>query len=149
VSWSANPTCLIEETTRDPCSSTRFGTNGHPGSDPQSGYNTQGNARSNRTYSSKANRDAREGTGKQQPWLVKGRFQTGMSSHKFKLGEFVDLTRVPGGFADPRPYEIVRLLASIEGVPRYVIKAGNEDHERVVLETDLRGYSARKGLVKL
>jgi hypothetical protein len=50
-----------------------------------------------------------------------------MSSHKFKLGELVDVSRVPSGYVDPRPCEIVRLLPPLVGIPRYVIKTGNED----------------------
>jgi hypothetical protein len=60
-----------------------------------------------------------------------------MSSYKFKLGELVDLTRASGIYAAPGPYEIVRLLPAIDGVPHYRIKGRQGDHERVAKETEL------------
>ena len=64
-----------------------------------------------------------------------------MSTHKFKLGELVNLNRTAASYAAPGPYEIVRLLPEIDGVPHYRIKGRHEDHERVAKETELRRYS--------
>ena len=58
-------------------------------------------------------------------------------SHKFKVGQTVDL--VPSSFrsAANGVYEIVSLRAAEDGSTQYRIKSKSEAHERVVSESDL------------
>jgi hypothetical protein len=61
---------------------------------------------------------------------------TGLT-HKFKIGQTVDL--IPSTFrsAAKGNYEIVSLRPSEGGNPQYRIKSRSEPHERVVSESDL------------
>ena len=61
---------------------------------------------------------------------------TGLT-HKFKIGQIVDL--IPSTFrsAAKGDYEIVSLRPSEGGNPQYRIKSRSETHERVVGEADL------------
>jgi hypothetical protein len=61
---------------------------------------------------------------------------TGLT-HKFKIGQIVDL--IPSTFrsAAKGDYEIVSLRPSEGGNPQYRIKSRSEPHERVVSESDL------------
>jgi hypothetical protein len=58
-------------------------------------------------------------------------------THKFKVGQSVDL--IPSTFrsAARGNYEIVSLRPADSGSPQYRIKSKSESHERVVAETDL------------
>lgn len=58
-------------------------------------------------------------------------------THKFKVGQTVDL--VPSTFrsAARGNYQIVSLRPAEDGNPRYRIKSKSEAHERVVAESDL------------
>jgi hypothetical protein len=68
---------------------------------------------------------------------VPGEFAMTDDSHKFKVGQTVDL--VPSSFrsAANGSYEIVSLRAAEDGSMRYRIKSKSEAHERVVSESDL------------
>ena len=62
-----------------------------------------------------------------------------MPTHKFHIGQFVQLApaisrNVPGG-----SYEIIKKLPESGGEFEYRIKSMNEPHERVVRESELRG----------
>ncbi len=68
---------------------------------------------------------------------VKQRERRDMPSHKFSVGELVELKpavsrNVPGGV-----YEIVKILPG-DGECEYRIKSSNEPHERVARESELR-----------
>jgi hypothetical protein len=58
-------------------------------------------------------------------------------THKYKIGQSVDL--IPSTFrsAARGNYEIVSLRPADGGSPQYRIKSKSESHERVVAETDL------------
>jgi hypothetical protein len=61
------------------------------------------------------------------------------STHKFHVGQLVQLSpaisrNVPGG-----SYEIIKKLPESRGEFEYRIKSMNEPHERVVRESELRG----------
>jgi hypothetical protein len=58
-------------------------------------------------------------------------------THKFKVGQTVDL--IPSTFrsAARGHYEIVSLRPADTGTPQYRIKSKKENHERVVSESDL------------
>jgi hypothetical protein len=58
-------------------------------------------------------------------------------THKFKIGQSVDL--IPSTFrsAAKGSYEIVSLRPPDGGVPQYRIKSQSEGHDRVVSESDL------------
>ncbi len=58
-------------------------------------------------------------------------------THKFKIGQSVDL--IPSTFrsAARGNYEIVSLRPAEGGSPQYRIKSKSETHERVVAESDL------------
>lgn len=58
-------------------------------------------------------------------------------SHKFEVGQTVDL--IPSSFrsAANGSYEIVSLRPAEDGTTRYRIKSKSEPHERVVSEGDL------------
>jgi hypothetical protein len=60
-----------------------------------------------------------------------------MEAHKFKLGDLVELTRASRLHAAPGPFEIVRLLPPVEGVPQCRIKGSGEHHERMVTESEI------------
>jgi hypothetical protein len=61
-----------------------------------------------------------------------------MASHKFKLGDRVELTGASRLYAPREPFEIVRLLPGSDDDPEYRIKGPNEEHERVAKESELR-----------
>ena len=63
-----------------------------------------------------------------------------MATHKFKLGELVELVRTSRLHAAPGPFEIVRLLPPVDGEPQYRIKGSGEHHERMVKESDLERH---------
>ena len=58
-------------------------------------------------------------------------------THKFKVGQTVDL--IPSSFrsAARGNYQILGLRPAEDGTPRYLIKSKSESHERVVAEADL------------
>ncbi len=66
------------------------------------------------------------------------------SSHKFKVGQTVDL--IPSTFrsAATGTYEIISLRPAEDGTTRYRIKSKSESHERVVSESDLVLSAAMK-----
>ncbi len=62
-----------------------------------------------------------------------------MLSHKFRIGQLVQLVpaigrNVPGG-----SYEVTKRLPESRGEFEYRIKSMNEPHERVVRESELQG----------
>jgi len=62
-----------------------------------------------------------------------------MLSHKFRIGQLVQLApaisrNVPGG-----SYEVTKRLPESRGEFEYRIKSMNEPHERVVRESELQG----------
>jgi hypothetical protein len=62
-----------------------------------------------------------------------------MLSHKFRIGQLVQLVpaisrNVPGG-----SYEVTKKLPESRGEFEYRIKSMNEPHERVVRESELHG----------
>ena len=62
-----------------------------------------------------------------------------MLSHKFRIGQLVQLApaisrNVPGG-----SYEVKKKLPESRGEFEYRIKSMNEPHERVVRESELQG----------
>jgi hypothetical protein len=62
-----------------------------------------------------------------------------MAEHKFKIGQLVYLnptSRLAAG-APSGPYQITRRLPETDRQFQYAIKSAFEDHERVVLESDL------------
>jgi hypothetical protein len=61
-----------------------------------------------------------------------------MASHKFKLGDQVELIGGMRLSAPREPFEIVRLLPGVGDDPEYRIKGPNEQHERVAKESELR-----------
>ena len=65
-------------------------------------------------------------------------------SHKFKVGQTVDL--IPSTFrsAATGAYEIISLRPAEDGTTRYRIKSKSESHERVVSESDLLLSAAMK-----
>jgi hypothetical protein len=59
-------------------------------------------------------------------------------THKFSVGQIVDLIPSMSRLAASGHYEIVSLRPVDAGeTPRYRVKSGSEAHERVVAETDL------------
>ncbi len=64
-----------------------------------------------------------------------------MATHKFKLGDLVELMGASRVHSAPGPYEIVRLLPAIEGAPQYHIRGAGEQHERMVKESELERYT--------
>ena len=58
-------------------------------------------------------------------------------THKFKVGQTVDLIQATFRSAAKGHYEIVNLRPADGEVPQYRIKSKSETHERVVGETDL------------
>jgi hypothetical protein len=61
-------------------------------------------------------------------------------AHKFKIGQTVDLIPSMGRSAASGHYQIVSLRPADGGNPQYRIKGENENHERVVSESDLILY---------
>jgi hypothetical protein len=59
-----------------------------------------------------------------------------MSSHKFKVGDFVSLKSESNRFAPSDVFEVIKQLPGINE-PEYRIKSVNEPHERAVLESQL------------
>lgn len=58
-------------------------------------------------------------------------------SHKFKVGQTVDLIPSISRFAANGHYQIVSLRPDDGEIPHYRIKSTHELHERVVAENDL------------
>ncbi len=58
-------------------------------------------------------------------------------SHKFKVGQTVDLVHSSFRSAANGVYEVVSLRAAEDGSTQYRIKSKSEAHERVVSESDL------------
>ena len=61
-------------------------------------------------------------------------------SHKFSVGQIVDLVPKILGAAAPGQYEVRQLMPQSDrdaGDPSYRIKSIDEKHERVALESDL------------
>jgi hypothetical protein len=58
-------------------------------------------------------------------------------THKFKVGQSVDLMPSTVRSAAKGLYEIVSLRPAEDGSPQYRIKSKSETHERVVAESDL------------
>jgi hypothetical protein len=65
-----------------------------------------------------------------------------MPTHKFKLGDLVQLKQTYAISAGRGPYEILRLLPEGDGVSLYRIKNSDENYERVAKETELRRFIA-------
>lgn len=58
-------------------------------------------------------------------------------THKFQVGQTVDLIPSISRFAANGHYEIVNLRPTDGEVPQYTIKSRQEAHERVASESDL------------
>jgi hypothetical protein len=58
-------------------------------------------------------------------------------SHRFKIGQMVELLPTTLRAAAPGVYEIVRLIPIESGAPQYCLKSTGERHERIVAEHDL------------
>jgi hypothetical protein len=58
-------------------------------------------------------------------------------THKFKVGQTVDLIPSISRFAANGHYQIVSLRPADGEIPQYRIKSTHEPHERVVAENDL------------
>jgi hypothetical protein len=58
-------------------------------------------------------------------------------SHRFKVGQTVDLIQTTFRSAATGQYEIVSLRPADGEVPHYRIKSRSESHERVAAESDL------------
>ncbi len=58
-------------------------------------------------------------------------------THKFKVGQTVDLLPSISRFAANGHYQIVSLRPADGEIPQYRIKSRHEPHERVVAENDL------------
>jgi hypothetical protein len=58
-------------------------------------------------------------------------------THKFKVGQTVDLVPSMARWAAGGHYEIVSLRPPDGETPQYRIKSKSESHERVVAESDL------------
>lgn len=58
-------------------------------------------------------------------------------THKFRVGQTVDLIPSVSRFAANGQYEIVTLRPTDGEIPQYTIKSRRESHERVVSESDL------------
>jgi hypothetical protein len=58
-------------------------------------------------------------------------------THRFKVGQSVDLVPSLSRSAAKGHYEIVRLRPANGEIPQYQIKSRSENHERVVAEDDL------------
>jgi hypothetical protein len=58
-------------------------------------------------------------------------------THKFKVGQIVDLIPSTSRAAPKGHYEIISLRPNDGGGPQYCIKSRSESHERVVAESDL------------
>ncbi len=59
------------------------------------------------------------------------------STHKFKVGQTVNLISSVSRLAASGQYEILSLRPTEGGSPQYRIKSKSEFHERVVAESDL------------
>ena len=58
-------------------------------------------------------------------------------THKFKVGQIIDLIPSMSRSAARGHYEIVSLRPADGEIPQYRIKSSSESHERVVAENDL------------
>jgi hypothetical protein len=61
--------------------------------------------------------------------------QHSMPAHKFQVGEIVYVS--PSGSVPRGSYEVIKQLPEINGEFQYRIKSVNEQHERVVRESQL------------
>jgi hypothetical protein len=59
------------------------------------------------------------------------------ATHKFKIGQAVDLITSTARSAASGRYEIISLRPADGGDPQYRVKSKSESHERVVSESDL------------
>jgi hypothetical protein len=59
------------------------------------------------------------------------------NTHKFRIGQTVDLVASTSRSAASGRYEIVSLRPTDGGSPQYRVKSKSESHERVVAESDL------------
>ena len=71
------------------------------------------------------------------PWRCRGSFWMTDRTHKFKVGQSVDLIQSVSRSAASGHYEILSLRPAEGGNPQYRIKSRSESHERVVAESDL------------
>ena len=62
-----------------------------------------------------------------------------MPTHKFHVGQLVQLARSISRNAPGGSYEIMKKLPEHDGEYEYRIKSMNEPHERVARESELRG----------
>jgi hypothetical protein len=63
-----------------------------------------------------------------------------MATYKFKVGDLVAMARGPSVYAAAGPYEVVRLFPAVNDEPQYRIKGIQENHERLVKESELKRY---------
>jgi len=68
---------------------------------------------------------------------AEGVFRMTNRTHKFKVGQTVDLIQSMSRSAASGHYEILSLRPAEGGSPQYRIKSRSEAHERVVAESDL------------
>jgi hypothetical protein len=68
---------------------------------------------------------------------ARGSFAMTNLTHKFKVGQTVDLIQSMSRSAASGHYEILSLRPAEGGSPQYRIKSRSEAHERVVAESDL------------
>jgi hypothetical protein len=69
--------------------------------------------------------------------VAQGGFAMTNLTHKFKVGQTVDLIQSISRSAASGHYEILSLRPAEGGSPQYRIKSRSESHERVVAESDL------------
>lgn len=67
-------------------------------------------------------------------------------SHRFRVGQTVNLVQSLSRFAAAGEYQIVSLRPADSEIPHYRIKSRSETYERVVAESDLI-LSAHLGLI--
>jgi len=72
------------------------------------------------------------------PFASPARHGTYMADPKFRPGQMVEFVQANRLWAQG-PYEVVRLMPSETGEPRYRIRSLQEMHERVAWEHELRG----------
>ena len=75
-----------------------------------------------------------------------------MTSHKFRLGQTVRFIRLPerkifGGTPDG-DFRIVALLPEYKGTYQYRVESTNDDHNRVVVESEIAPRNDREGGVR-
>ena len=67
-------------------------------------------------------------------------------THKYKIGQTVELIQSSIRSAARGGYEIVSLRPPDDGDPKYGIKSRSENHQRVVSESDLILASSRDSI---